>query len=503
MRQHVCVIVFVVLWLLVIAFSIHQVWLFCNNTRRQIAALLPGSLEDGWFGSTRDAGDFETRFWKAEATSLLLLASLHLAFSVLISRYASHFRLPPRTLSTGVDVLLLGAHFGARPLLFFIAICVAIVLPRYYFGKRYMAWAAVCALLCYRYEATFQGWHENELYRIESSAAYVVLRSLSFSFDAPVDGAATEKVSALFNYVFYVPLFFTGPLVTYGEFATTARCSPMKIGRLLSRVLRLIFVVVLYEALTHLCYPFSLRSLLPMVDETDLLRKRMPPIDRWVVGGVGYLLGQLLHLRYIILFGVPSLLTSVDAMSNIELDRRPICIAWVHRYSLIWRHFDAGLYTFLHRYVYTPLHEYCESSVCLDFAPSLACFGFIYAFHTTTLFLPHLLLWVAVNFICLLGERYTIRYCRLSLTQSDHASDFWLTPLLMLLLAAQTLASFFFLGDDWHFGSLVVRTFCTLELFPFVGLATIFFLVVRIGHYLERRVPYIPHWCRRPFKRVL
>jgi hypothetical protein len=57
-----------------------------------------------------------------------------------------------------------------------------------------------------------------------------------------------------------------------------------------------------------------------------------------------YVAGQLFHLKYTIIFGLPSLFAKLDGMTPPE---PPICISRVSNYSDMWRYFDRGLYNFL------------------------------------------------------------------------------------------------------------------------------------------------------------
>ncbi|KJH51046.1 hypothetical protein DICVIV_02807 [Dictyocaulus viviparus] len=86
-------------------------------------------------------------------------------------------------------------------------------------------------------------------------------------------------------------------------------------------------------------------------------------------------------MKYVVMFGTPALFAYLDGMRP---PPPPICISRVSNYSLMWRHFDAGLYQFLKNQVYVPLMK-------LSLPPSLiivrnlgtlaAVFGVVLAWH--------------------------------------------------------------------------------------------------------------------------
>lgn len=68
----------------------------------------------------------------------------------------------------------------------------------------------------------------------------------------------------------------------------------------------------------------------------------------WTMNGLGYCMGQYFHLKYVVVYGIT---TSIARCENINAPPIPKCVARVHKYSDMWRHFDRGLYLFLTRYV--------------------------------------------------------------------------------------------------------------------------------------------------------
>nr|CAD2146504.1 unnamed protein product [Meloidogyne enterolobii] len=70
---------------------------------------------------------------------------------------------------------------------------------------------------------------------------------------------------------------------------------------------------------------------------------------------IAYVAGQLFHLKYYLIFGIPSIFAKIDGM---QPNPSPICISHVAKYSQMWRYFDRGLYLFLKNQLYIQLINY-------------------------------------------------------------------------------------------------------------------------------------------------
>ncbi|CAJ0604106.1 unnamed protein product [Cylicocyclus nassatus] len=106
---------------------------------------------------------------------------------------------------------------------------------------------------------------------------------------------------------------------------------------------RLIFWFFVLEFILHFIYVHSIFS------SPFAVIHRLGPYETCAVA---YVIGQLFHLKYVVLFGTPAFFAYLDGMLP---PPPPICISRVSRYSRMWRHFDVGLYRFLRDQVYIPL----------------------------------------------------------------------------------------------------------------------------------------------------
>ncbi len=75
-------------------------------------------------------------------------------------------------------------------------------------------------------------------------------------------------------------------------------------------------------------------------------------LNNYEIASIAYVAGQLFHLKYTLIFGLPAFFAELDGL---QPPGPPICISRVSKYSQMWRHFDRGLYAFLKQQVYLPL----------------------------------------------------------------------------------------------------------------------------------------------------
>ncbi|ETN74505.1 MBOAT family protein [Necator americanus] len=156
---------------------------------------------------------------------------------------------------------------------------------------------------------------------------------------------------------------------------------------------RLLLWYFVFEFILHFIYVHSLfNSPFTMVQHLGNYEKC----------AVAYVIGQLFHVKYVVLFGVPAFFARIDGM---QPPPPPICISRVSRYSRMWRHFDAGLYQFLKNQVYIPLLK-VEIPTALVIIRNLctlaAVFGVVLAWHGTR---SHYVCWVLLSATELIMER--------------------------------------------------------------------------------------------------
>lgn len=67
---------------------------------------------------------------------------------------------------------------------------------------------------------------------------------------------------------------------------------------------------------------------------------------------LGMALCNFFHLKYVVIFGLPSIFARLD---NMQPKDGPMCIARIALISKVWRGFDRGLYEFFKVYLFVPI----------------------------------------------------------------------------------------------------------------------------------------------------
>ncbi|CAL1577900.1 unnamed protein product [Knipowitschia caucasica] len=153
----------------------------------------------------------------------------------------------------------------------------------------------------------------------------------------------------LFSYTFYHPFFYNGPIIGYKDYIQQIKQPVEDLGRdwavlkfLIFRILRIILWWGIAEYMLHSMYMHSIQS-----NETYL--EILPP---WALGGLALALVQFFYVKYLVFFGLPSMLAMMDGLIPPKLPR---CVSIMRTFTGMWRHFDEGLYRWLIRYIYVPL----------------------------------------------------------------------------------------------------------------------------------------------------
>jgi len=212
----------------------------------------------------------------------------------------------------------------------------------------------------------------------------------------------------LFNYVYYLPLLITGPLMTYDKFEDNlTAASPHRqkneepkplipshfrlnlerenltlLAKFALNMGRMLFWLVFTEVICHRMY-FGV-----MLKDIRFLREST---DLWELAGIGFASGQFFYLKYLQMYGIHSLIAHLDGMTPAG---QPKCISRVYLYSDMFRNFDTGLYLFIKRHLYIPLGG-SHHGFSRQLLTSAIVYSFIYFWHGSEYYI---VLWTAFNF---------------------------------------------------------------------------------------------------------
>ncbi|XP_069035923.1 protein-cysteine N-palmitoyltransferase HHAT isoform X2 [Lepisosteus oculatus] len=242
-----------------------------------------------------------------------------------------------------------------------------------------------------------RSWYrtENEYYLLVFSLAISCLRYISFSLDYCWQASEEKSLDSFFwlsAYVFYHPLFSNGPIMNFGEFTRQMQKPHSRVVRLdtwavLVSLARLVAWWILAEAMVCFMYMHAVQS-----NETYL--KIMPS---WALGGLALAQVLFFYVKYLVLFGVPSLVVRLD---GIESPKLPRCVSTMYSFTGMWRHFDVGLYRWLVRYIYVPLGGSHHGVVQKTVSTALV-FGFVCYWHGGH---DYLVIWALLNWMGVITE---------------------------------------------------------------------------------------------------
>ncbi|XP_034538572.1 protein-cysteine N-palmitoyltransferase HHAT [Notolabrus celidotus] len=389
-------------WLLSLGSHLYSFYQLHRFSKEHEAGLQRGlHLEKGLLkGFKRDPSDFEWSFWTDWAkTSLLWTLIGHGVISRLSVTFYPKLRVPALTLYGLLAASSVLGIKGVSVLLVQLGLSFIVAQLR----KPALSWACNLLLLSTLHIQWLQeiqrGWYETEeeYYLLLFSVAVCGLRFISFSLEhcwCPVDHGGILQLCWLFSYTFYHPLFYNGPIITYKDYIEQMRRPAEERDRdqsafsyFVLRSGRIILWWCIAEYMIHVMYMHSIQS-----NETYL--EILPP---WALGGLALALVQFFFVKYLVLFGLPSMLATLDELVPPKLPR---CVSIMYSFTGMWRHFDEGLYRWLIRYIYVPVGGSRHGLLYQMLSTGLA-FGFVCLWHGGHDYLQY---WALMNWVGILVE---------------------------------------------------------------------------------------------------
>jgi len=151
----------------------------------------------------------------------------------------------------------------------------------------------------------------------------------------------------LFEYQFYFPLYYSGPIFTYSQFKQQKKLvnQPWSLKKLGSHILQSTRYLIWFFIITvylHYLYFFS-------IHHNAALIKSLPLFTL-----ISLALAHNLHFcnKYVFLYGFPAQTASFD---GIFVEGKPHCVVGKHEFTKMWRYFDKGLHRWLVEHIYLPL----------------------------------------------------------------------------------------------------------------------------------------------------
>ncbi|XP_030011096.1 protein-cysteine N-palmitoyltransferase HHAT isoform X2 [Sphaeramia orbicularis] len=345
-------------------------------------------LEKGLVNHFKDHTDFEWSFWTEWAKKSLLWSLFwHGVISRLTSIFYPKLRVPALTIfGLAAASRLLGIK-GVIVLLVHLGLSFLVAQLR----RPALCWACNLLLLSTLHFQTLQdiqrGWYETEeeYYLLLFSVAVCGLRFISYSQEhcwCPAQPGGAVQFCWLLSYTFYHPFFYNGPIITYKDYIQQMQ-SPAEdtdrngatLGFLMLRTGRILVWWCIAEYMIHMMYMHSIQS-----NETYL--EILPP---WALGGLALALVQFFYVKYLVLFGLPSMLATMDKLVP---PRLPRCVSIMYSFTGMWR------------YIYVPLGGSRHGPLWKVFSTGLA-FGFVCLWHGGHDYLQY---WALMNWAGVLVE---------------------------------------------------------------------------------------------------
>ncbi|GMS97755.1 hypothetical protein PENTCL1PPCAC_30791 [Pristionchus entomophagus] len=442
-------------WELYLSYAVwifHSIAAFVISYR--VCAGPVGDWVQHWFrdsdyisGWKADASDSEWLYYRKTIRDLIIAYAVHSAIFHMTYRFlnSQKARAAQIVLSTALHVWVTSPSC----ILVLAAFAVLTIAASAYFRREVIAWVLCISFIL---QATnyvpftmgaFSYYREFNMYLYGSIKILNVCIALCRNSDRSL---TTEWLLSILHYMTYLPYSMT-LIVLYEEFTEQIEWRQKNDEKqefdMKSNIFfgaRLSLWAIVFESLIHLIPVHALfASPFTMISG----------LNGYEMSSLAYVVGQYFHLKYVVIFGVPSLFARIDGLRP---PPPPICISRVSRYSRMWRHFDAGLYSFLKNQVYVPLltHPRLSSGFGRPLA-LISAFLVVVAWHGTQ---RHYVCWVTLSAFELVIERVGVLLWDTNSFQNlrGRMGELWLRRLIALSMLMTVIPGifgvFFFLGNE-------------------------------------------------------
>ncbi len=153
---------------------------------------------------------------------------------------------------------------------------------------------------------------------------------------------------------------------------------------------RIVFSILIIECVLHMTCTFMIHTY------HKIIVSRFSPSS--LITSL-FLKGYLFQTKYIVFYGISSL---VNQFVEMKITSLPRCISFMHTNAELWKYFDSGMYDFIKNYLYIPLGGN-KASRTKQFFSIMVSFGFISIWHGNSF---RIVLWSLLNCIMVLMEHY-------------------------------------------------------------------------------------------------
>ncbi|CAF1096654.1 unnamed protein product [Brachionus calyciflorus] len=287
---------------------------------------------------------------------------------------------------------------------------------------------------------------------------FMLLRSVSFCLEL-IDysndnishkkndlGKKIKNVENIYNlenflsYIYYPSFNFTSPFIPFKNFLTcmSSKTEKMSLKDVLKFILRIAFSLFLIEFFLRATSTYTTLNYTSYVSDYFSMTSYIMSM---------FIRGSLFASKYVVYYGIPTLINKFVGMKTTELPR---CIVLIHLNSEMWRYFDTGIYEFIKNYLYIPLGG-SKSNNTTKFFSLISSFVFISFWHG---FGTNVSLWSLLNCSMIILE--TIYFSviiktnltnQIAKTMSPRVKRYMICFLLVVNQIIMYLNASFFLGN--------------------------------------------------------
>ncbi|CAL4192283.1 unnamed protein product, partial [Meganyctiphanes norvegica] len=405
--------------------AIYSLYILFITSQRWVQYLPVTYVNDSMFGSHQDETDTEWYVWSPIIVNFVIpWGILHVLLAQLIRRFTPQY-LCLFYILFSVCLLIPFLSLVGTILCFIVPLLMYVVLISRLKLLIYLAWCLLLILYNTQLVANSLEWCLEEVpngdYKVSLITGWIMLRSLSFSLevcDADPEAKLTHLplLTTLLAYCLYMPLVFYGPFMPFTDFQKGIsqpykEWTIQRTGYFILQFFRFFWWIGITHILLFYFYGHSFYFSPYLVKE----------MTSWSMAGFVYYLNVFLLLKYVVLYGLPSVLAR---MEGFDPPLPPKCILLTYRFSDIWRYFDHGIYRFMIKYIYIPWVG-SNKSMLKQVQGSALVFIFVYVWHGVSL---QIFVWSFINFIGILIEKiadYVLHIPQYKDWEKRWVSDTW------------------------------------------------------------------------------
>uniref|UniRef100_A0A914DN28 Uncharacterized protein n=1 Tax=Acrobeloides nanus TaxID=290746 RepID=A0A914DN28_9BILA len=295
-----------------------------------------------------DTSDIEWKLYRNSLSGFLFAFILH---SVLFQIIIRVFKRKDGDVILAIFWIFLQLYLTSINCILFTGILILLATTITYFTRRQIFSWIICIIFVLKADLWAPySYTPEKYYREFNFYLYTAVQVINFCIylvKNPEKKFDFELMIRYAQYLFY-PTYSITLIVLYEDFENQLNLVWKKVEKqetlwgpemdfwfFVKKAIRLIFWFYFIELFLHFIFVNAL------FNSPFTLISGLHPYE---VSSLAYISGQFFHLKYVVIFGVPSLFAMVDGM---QPPGPPICISRVSKYSQMWRYFDQGLYQFL------------------------------------------------------------------------------------------------------------------------------------------------------------